>query len=272
MLAKLSSKVSIAVVLIAGLSAASSADARAAKAVKPAPVVDWTAKAEQELAMPTRASDKQMKKLGDAVSVPSMAATVHAEVEPLEPAIRRTALRMGLSIEAFRPSGTARFAGGETVDYTSLDAAPMLGLDLRWLPLEWRHVVIGGFVAASYARHAMPLTAPSGFRYDDVALNSLRAEIGAAFGLPLSELTESLNFEARVGVGRLSQIQTSRYSDVVGTQERPFILGAMDLSYHFTPRFGAIASLATRTPMGDGSGSVAFDRLTASVGATFQIR
>lgn len=201
-------------------------------------------------------------------------ATVRTNVAPVESKIERTALRFTFLFEPYQPHGTGQFATGEKIQYSNLSPSVLGQVDLRWLPYEVGDIAgkpasIGGYGAFGYSRQNMPLVAPSGFRYDDVALNTLRYEVGGAIGLTLNS---KFTLEGRVGVGRISAIQTSRYSDMVGTFERPYLVGALDLSYHLFPRFALVGSVARRTPLADGSGSIAFDPLTVSGGFLVQVR
>ncbi len=201
-------------------------------------------------------------------------ATIRAEVMTTQSAIERSALRFTFLFEPYQPYGTGKFGAGEQVSYQNLPNSVLGQVDLRWLPFELgavfgRPVSLGGYGAFGYSRQKLPLVAPSGFRYDDVALNSMRAELGLALGMTLNS---KLNLEARLGAGRISMIQTSKYAEVVGTFERPYLLGALDLSYHFIPRFALVASVAKRTPLADGSGSIAFDPVTVSGGFLVQVR
>lgn len=201
-------------------------------------------------------------------------ATIRAEVTGVRSAIERSALRFTFLFEPYQPKGLGAFGTGQLVDYSALPGSVLGQVDLRWLPydigsLGSRPLSLGGYAAFGYSRQALPLVAESGFRYEDSALNTLRIEAGLAWGL---ELNDYWNLEARTGVGRLSYIQTSRYSDVAGTFERSYLVGALDLSYQLYSRFALVASVASRNPIGAGSGSISFDPLTVSGGFLVQVR
>lgn len=201
-------------------------------------------------------------------------ATIRAEVTGVRSAIERSALRFTFLFEPYQPKGVASFGAGQQIDYASLPGSLLGQVDLRWLPfgignLGSRPLSMGGYGAFGYSRQTLPLVAPSGFRFDDAALNTIRVEAGLAFGL---ELNDYWNLEARAGAGRLSYVQTSKYSDVVGTFERSYFVGALDLSYQLFSRFALIGSVASRTPIGGGSGSISFDPLTVSGGFLVQVR
>ena len=202
------------------------------------------------------------------------AATVRAEVDGARSIIERSALRFTFLFEPYQPSGTAKLAGGQSVQYSNLPTTVLGQVDLRWLPFEIgsirdRPVLLGGYVAGGYSRSSVPLVAPSGFRFEDVAVSTIRFEGGVSAGM---SLREKWNLEARAGVGRVLVTQTSKYSDVVGSYDRPFLVGAFDVSYYFNTRFALVGSMARRTPLSDGKGSIAFDPLTVSGGFLVQVR
>jgi len=255
------------------------------------PNLDWSAQAESELVIDRpaemkRGGKKNKKALtGQAEVLPTPSAiapsgilptpaTVRAEVQPFSTAIERTALRFALTFESYQPRGAGQFVSGDTIDYGRLPSGLLAQADLRWLPFSvgafsGKTVNLGGYTAFGYSRQEMPLVAPSGFRYDDVALNTLRYEAGVAAGVDLSS---KLNLEARLGIGRLTAIQSSRFTDLVGTFHRPFAALAVDLSYHIVPRFAFIASLAHRSALSEGTGAMTFDPLTVSGGFLVQVR
>lgn len=248
-------------------------EAKSKKAAKQTNAVGDTSTAKPvEDSQPRSLTDTTTSDGGPSV-LPS-AATVRAEVNPTQSVIARSALRFTFLFEPYQPNGTATLGSGQKLSYNDLPTSVLGQVDLRWLPFDagdirGRPVVVGGYVAGGYARQTVPLVAPSGFRYDDVALNTLRFEAGATTGLTLGQ---KWNLEGRLGVGRLSVIQTSKYSDVVGSFERPYLVGALDLAYHVWPRFAFVGSVARRTPIGDGSGALAFDPLTVSGGFLVQVR
>ncbi len=276
-------------------------EARVLKKAKPAveiAPVDWSAKASSELeasrtevpkttkqgtAKPGNAGQSKTDESAEILKaletvnklyVQPTAATVQAEVAVTQSVIERTALRFTFLFEPYKPNGTATLASGQEITYSSLPASVLGQVDLRWLPLELggisgRNVTVGGYAAVGYARQQVGLVAPSGFRYDDVALNTLRFEAGLATGIALAP---NWNLEARIGAGQTSVVQTSRYSEVVGSFRRPYVIGALDLSYYVANRFALVASVARRSPFGDGSGSLGFDPLTVSGGFLVQVR
>lgn len=277
----------LAALLIFSL-APSFAEARASNSTRKtssvSKAVDWTAMAEAELTQDPDADLKAKSKNGRsllknrALLVPSTTlptpATVRAEVPEFETGIERTALRFALTFESYKPRGRGEFSTGDTIDYGRLPNGLLAQADLRWLPFSFanfagRTLNLGGYGAFGYSRQEMPLVAPSGFRYDDVALNTLRYEAGLAVGVDLSP---KFNLEARLGVGRLTATQTSRFADLVGTFNRPYGAAAVDLSYHIVPRFALIGSIAHRTALADGTGAIAFDPLTVSGGFLVQVR
>lgn len=228
------------------------------------PVSDWASKAKAELQPKTSA-------VAGALPTP---ATIRAEVQPVNSVVERTALRFTFLFEPYQPRGIATYGAGQRADYSKLSQSVLGQVDLRWLPFELgslftRPVSAGGYTAFGFSRHKMPLTAPSGFRYDDVAVNTIRYELGVALGVILNS---TLNLETRLGVGRISMIQTSQYSDVVGSFQQPFVVGAVDLAYHVRPRFALVASIAHRAPLGEGRGEIGFDPVTVSGGFLVQVR
>ncbi len=285
----------VMLVLISASFGSSVVEARTAsqktKLVAEAAPIDWSAKASSELeasrtevAKPTSVKvDKtkndaaQIAKALDDVTnlyVQPTAATVQAEVAVTQSVIERTSLRFTFLFEPYNPKGTATLASGQEITYSSLPTSVLGQLDIRWLPFELgeisgRTVTFGGYAAGGYARQEVPLLAPSGFRYDDVALNTFRFEAGLTSGIALAP---RWNLEARFGAGQMSVVQTSRYAEVVGSFRRPYLIGALDLSYYVANRFALVASVARRSPFGDGSGSLGFDPLTVSGGFLVQVR
>ncbi|MBK7891278.1 MAG: hypothetical protein IPJ84_10650 [Bdellovibrionales bacterium] len=250
-----------------GLSQASSSQTRAVKKAKKAVVapvpVDWAERASSELS----AQQASTPTTQDA-QLPTPA-TVRAEVQPVRPAIERTGLRLGVMLESYRPSGVGQVNTGEIIDYSQLPTSPLVQADLRWLPFERDRIVAGGYAAFGFARQMLPLVAASGFRYDDVTLNAIRTEVGGAVGYALAK---ALNLESRLGLGRLSHIQTSRYPEFNGSYDRPYGILAVDLSYHFIPQVAVLVSAANRTPLSDGSGGLSFEPLVISGGLLVQLR
>lgn len=257
---------------------ASRAKVKRAEAKSAGAVVDWSAHAAAELEAARNqtapnTADVAGFSAAEAGVLPTPA-TIRAEVTGVDSVIERTALRFGFLFEPYQAHGTGRFGAGQSVEYSNLPTTVLGQVDLRWLPFEvsdvmGRPATVGGYGAFGYSRQKIPLVAPSGFRYDDVALNTLRYEAGLAAGCQLSK---AWNVEVRVGAGRISNIQTSQYSDVVGSFERPYLVGAIDALYHVHPRFAFAASLARRTPLADGTGSIAFDPVTVSGGFLVQVR
>lgn len=236
---------------------------KAKKSVVPPTPIDWSERASSELSaqpsVPSVASDAQLP----------TPATVRAEVQPVRPAIERTGLRLGVMVESYRPSGVGQVNTGEVIDYSQLPTSPLVQADLRWLPFERDRFVAGGYAAFGFARQALPLVAASGFRYEDVTLNAIRTEVGGAVGYALAP---ALNLESRLGLGRLSHIQTSRYTEFNGSYDRPYGILTLDLSYHFIPQVAVLVSVANRTPLADGSGGLAFEPLVLSGGLLVQLR
>jgi hypothetical protein len=235
----------------------------ASRGIAQAVPLDWSSKAIAEL---------KVSRMG--AGVQPTAATVRAEVEVTRTVIGRTSLRLTFLFEPYQPNGTARLNSGQEVTYSNLPTSVLGQLDLRWLPFEIGHisrraVTFGGYAAGGYARQTVPLVAASGFRYDDVSLNTFRYETGVASGLGLAT---NWTLEARFGLGQASVVQTSRYPEVVGSFRRPFIVGAIDLSYYFANQFAFVASVAKRSPLGDGSGALGFDPMTVSGGFLVQVR
>ncbi len=228
------------------------------KVVEP---VDWIQKASDEL-LGSKTTD----------GVLPTPATVVAIADSHQSPIELTALRVGLTLEPYQPRGTGTFGVGESIAYDSLPGSILGSVDLRWLPFEInesRNIIAGGYVGFGYSRQSLPLVTPTGFKYDDVALNSMRVEAGAAVG---GTLKDGWSTELKLGLGRQSYVQTSRYSEVVGNFERPYVAVAADLQYHILPKFAVLASVAKRLPIGEGSGSIGFDPLTVSGGILVQVR
>lgn len=248
-----------------------------------APVIDWGAHAASELESAASRSVQSAPHTSVQSAVPTVvearttsptAATIHAEVDEVRPAVQRSALRFTFLFEPYQPRGTGKFGSGEQIDYSNLPNSVLGQVDLRWLPFDLgriaeRPVSLGGYAAAGFSRQEMPLVASSGFRYDDVALNTLRFEGGAITGLTLGS---KFNLEARFGAGRLSAVQTSSHAAVVGSFGRPYLVAALDLAYHVIPKFALVASLSRRTPLADGTGALAFDPFTVSGGFLVQVR
>ncbi len=248
--------------LVVGVAPAASAARKV-----PAPV-DWGKKAASELELkPGRAADSP------ATGVRPTAATIEAKVAGVESVIERQALRFTFLFEPYQAHGAAKIASGEDVSYSNLPATVLAQIDLRWLPfrlgVDLGDIAFGGYLAGGYSRQTVPLVAASGFRYDDTALNTFRAEGGVVFGRTLSD---RFDIETRFGLGRIIEAQTSKYADVVASQDRPYLVGAIDLSYYLTKKFAILGSVARRTPLSDGRGSIAFDPFTVSGGFLVQVR
>lgn len=293
-LAALAALVSVFSVVPAFSQVASPVAKKAKKTVRAEEVTNWSQtaadeleKARTETAKPDTKSKKAAKVTKPVVETAPVdltdasrsdvlptPATIRAEVTGVRSAIERSALRFTFLFEPYQPKGVGAFGAGQLIDYSALPGSVLGQVDLRWLPYEIgslgaRPLSLGGYAAFGYSRQTLPLVAESGFRYDDSALNTLRVEAGLAWGL---ELNDYWNLELRTGVGRLSYIQTSRYSDVAGTFERSYLVGALDLSYQLYSRFALVASVASRNPIGAGSGSISFDPLTVSGGFLVQVR
>lgn len=273
--AKAAKKKPAKVVEVVDWSARASAELESAK-IEPAVPVAKTKKKNRVMAKPAAGETAAMEapQVGLPVVAASRAATVTAEVETTRSVIERSSLRFTFLFEPYRPNGTAVLGSGQELAYSELPTSVLGQVDLRWLPLQIgefaeRNITLGGYTAGGFARTRVPLVAASGFRYDDVALNSFRYEGGLASGIALAE---KWNLEARLGVGRSSVVQTSRYSEVVGSFDRPFVIGALDLSFYLASRFAFVASVAKRSPIGDGSGALVFDPLTVSGGFLVQVR
>lgn len=237
--------------------------------------VDWSQAATEELAK-SRAGQGAAASAASATAENALPtpATIRAEVTGVRSTIERSALRFTFLFEPYRPKGIGAFGAGQPLDYGALPDSVLGQVDLRWLPFDLGNLgkyplSLGGFGAFGYSRQALPIVAASGFRYEDAALNSIRVEAGFAMGL---ELNERWNLEARAGLGRLSFVQTSKYADLAGTFERSYMVGALDLSYRVFSRFALVASAASRSPLGAGSGSIIFDPLTLSGGFLVQVR
>jgi hypothetical protein len=223
--------------------------------------VNWIQKASEEL--------QGVKTTEGVLPTP---ATVVAIAEDHQSSIELTALRVGLTFEPYQPRGTGAFGVGESIAYDSLPGSVLGTVDLRWLPFvisESRAIIVGGYLAFGYSRTSLPLATPTGFKYDDVALNSMRIETGAAFG---GRVYGNWSGELKLGLGRQSLIQTSRYSEVVGNFDRPYFAAIADIQYHILPKFAVLASVAKRSPIAAGTGSIGFDPLTVSGGILVQVR
>jgi hypothetical protein len=223
--------------------------------------VDWIQKASEEL--------QGVKTTEGVLPTP---ATVVAIADSHQSAIELTALRVGLTLEPYQPRGLGTFGVGESVSYDSLPGSVLGSVDLRWLPFEInesRAIIAGGYLAFGYSRTSLPLVTPTGFKYDDVALNSMRAEAGVAVG---GRVYGNWSGEVKLGLGRQSYIQTSRFSEVVANFDRPYLAAIADIQYHIMPKFAVLASVAKRSPIAAGTGSIGFDPLTISGGILVQVR
>lgn len=242
----------------AGKPAKKSSDMRKRSTAEP---VNWIQKASEEL--------QGVKTTAGVLPTP---ATVVAIAEDHQSSIELTALRVGLTFEPYQPRGTGAFGVGESIAYDSLPGSVLGTVDLRWLPFvisESRAIIAGGYLAFGYSRTSLPLATPTGFKYDDVALNSMRIETGAAFG---GRVYGNWSGELKLGLGRQSLIQTSRYSEVVGNFDQPYFAAIADIQYHILPKFAVLASVAKRSPIAAGTGSIGFDPLTVSGGILVQVR
>lgn len=249
--------------------------AKKSKSGKPVEPVDWIQRATEELTKSDR-SVRGTASAADAVGELPTPATVVVVADPHTSLIEKTALRVGLGFEAYQPRGLGKFGVEETLQYDSLPSSIMGNVDLRWLPFEIAgegadaaRVLMGGYLGFGYSRQAVPLVTQTGFRYEDVALNSMRIEAGAAVGYSLSS---RWNLEGRFGLGRQMLVQTSRFAEVVGNFDRSFVIGAMDVQYYVLPKLALMASVAHRSPLSGGSGSIGFDPFTVSGGILVQVR
>lgn len=245
--------------------------AKKSKSGKPVEPIDWSQRANEELANSGRSTG-----LGEGGGLPTPA-TVVVVADPHKSLIEKTALRVGLGFEPYQPRGLGTFGVDETLQYDTLPGSVMGSVDLRWLPFELGgengvaggSFLLGGYLGFGYSRQAVPLVTQTGFRYEDVALNSMRVETGAALGYGFSS---RWNLEARLGVGRHMLVQTSRYAEVVGNFDRSFVVGALDIQYYVLPKLALMASAAHRSPISGGTGSIGFDPFTVSGGILVQVR
>jgi hypothetical protein len=247
--------------------------AKKSKAGKPVEPVDWSRMANEELKKSSTGNARSAKGQGqEAFGELPTPATVVVVANPHQSLIEKTALRMGLTLEPYQPKGQGTFGVQETLQYETLPSSFMGNVDLRWLPFETSQdgsVRLGGYVGFGYSRQSVPLVTPTGFRYEDVALNSMRVEASGAFGYSLSE---RWNLDGRVGIGRQLLVQTSRYAEVVGNFDQFFVVGSLEVQYHIFPKLALMASMAHRSSIGSGSGSIGFDPLTVSGGVLVQVR
>lgn len=234
----------------------------ATKRKKPtAEPINWIQKASEEL--------QGVKTTEGVLPTP---ATVVAIADQHQSPIELTALRVGLTFEPYQPRGLGTFGVGESVSYDSLPGSVLGSIDLRWLPFEInesRAIIAGGYLAFGYSRTSLPLVTPTGFKYDDVALNSMRTEAGVAVG---GRVYGNWSGEVKLGLGRQSFIQTSRFAEVVANFDRPYLAAIADIQYHIMPKFAVLASVAKRSPIAAGTGSIGFDPLTISGGILVQVR
>lgn len=246
--------------------------AKKSKAGKPVEPVDWIKLANDELKKaqaPARGVATAGQEEYGELPTP---ATVVVVADPHKSLIEKTALRMGLAFEPYQPRGMGTFGVEETLQYDTLPGSWLGNVDLRWLPFEFSEesrARVGGFLGFGYSRQSVPLVTPTGFRYDDVALNSMRVETAVAFGYSLSD---RWGLEGRLGLGRQMLVQTSRFAEVVGNFDRFFAVGSLDVQYHLLPKLALMASVARRSPVGSGSGSIGFDPFTVSGGVLVQVR
>jgi hypothetical protein len=256
--------------------------AKKSKSGKPVEPVDWIQRAEEELTNSGRSAKAPAgaHATSDAVGELPTPATVVVVAAPHNSMIEKSALRIGFAFEPYQPRGLGTFGVDETLQYDSLPASMMGNVDLRWLPFEVGptdfemgegsgRLLFGGYLGFGYSRQAVPLVTQTGFRYEDVALNSMRVETGAALGYSLSS---RWNLEGRLGLGRQMLVQTSRFAEVVGNFDRSFVVGAMDVQYYVLPKLALMASVAHRSPVSGGTGSIGFDPLTVSGGILVQVR
>lgn len=241
--------------------------------------IDWSEAAQSELARPLinqNADRGEERTAGMArnqaqTELPTPA-TVLVNAQPHRSLIEKTALRMSLSFEPYRPSGVGKFGTEETLNYQSLPSSLLGAIDLRWLPFTMSaedHIHWGGFLGIGYSRQPVPLVTAMGYRYPDVALNSIRYEGGIALGYGF---LPKWNMEIKLGVGQQNLVQTSKSAEVVGTLDQGLYVGALDVQYYIWPKFAIMASLSHRGAMAKTAGSIEFDPLTVSGGFLVQVR
>lgn len=173
---------------------------------------------------------------------------------------------LGLRGEVWQPSLVMELGNGQQVDFRDGRLKPLpalsfeLGLDDLGRAGNW-----GAYLGLGYTQSKINYRSPIGFLYDDVQLHALRAEAGLRVGVnwgawsslsatkddlslrPATGATlRALSLQLKAGAGRMSWMQTSRYSEIAGSADQNFIVGGADLQWAMSSRWSAVIGAAYR--------------------------
>ena len=174
---------------------------------------------------------------------------------------------VGVLAEVWRPEPLMTLGNGQQIDFRDgrLSSVPALNLELGLDDLDAKGTW-GAYLGVGYTQSKIPYRTPIGFLYDDVILHGLRTEAGLRVGikpgawsianedeLTLSEsiptgfTQRALSLQLKAGAGRMSWIQTSRFSEVAGSVDRLYAVGGADVLWAITPRWSAVVGAAYRS-------------------------
>jgi len=185
-----------------------------------------------------------------------------ADLKSIEP--QGWAWSLGLRGEVWQPSLVMELGNGQQVDFRDGRLKPLpalnleLGLDDVGQASNW-----GAYLGVGYTQSKINYRSPIGFLYDDVQLHALRAEAGLRVGVnwgawasqsddesqfsPVSGATlRALSLQFKAGAGRMSWMQTSRYSEIAGSADQNFVVGGADLQWAMSSRWSAVIGAAYR--------------------------
>ncbi|MGE0631312.1 MAG: hypothetical protein AB7O96_02815 [Pseudobdellovibrionaceae bacterium] len=141
----------------------------------------------------------------------STPATVVVSSLPVQDPIVYNGLQLGVTFQEYTPLGRGKIIGLPSYRYEYLNAAPMVGLQLRMLskPLSFLGgPQVGPFLSVRYSKHRLPRYAYTNADLGDAELHSLWTTLGVAFQWNIPQYEEnSLGFEAMVD--RLDAVQAS---------------------------------------------------------------
>lgn len=220
----------------------------------------------------SRAARASMK---DAESVASETATLapQAEVATVTPQAELKSIRplgwawsLGLRAEVWQPELVMELGNGQEVDFRDGRLNPLPALNLELVLDDRGHAGNWGpYLGVGYTQSKINYRSPIGFLYDDVQLHALRAEAGLRAGVkwgawsfasetetdlldapPTGLTTRALSLQFKAGAGRMSWMQTSRYSEIAGSADQMFAVGGLDLLWAIHPRWSAVVGAAYR--------------------------